>query len=259
VTTAVLVLIGFAGAALICGLVYLIAGLWSSPPVSGDLPRGILLGRSVTYVAILAVGIVGSELLAAGFGRLVQIHAITHPDRAIYRNLVSRRTPWLTHLSSHVTGFGNQWVELTIAIVLGVSVAVWLRAPRMLFVLGLCILVEIELQKQMAHFVHSVKPSVVTSVGDPGGFPSGGVTRVFVAFGVTAVLVGATRSVRQRQALIAGAAALACVEAISRFYLGRHWLVDILGAFVLGGCLLATVAIAETVRGRPVRAPAGAT
>ena len=254
-TSAAVILAAVVGAAVLCGLAYLIAATWTAAPILNALPRGVLAARCAQYVAVIAVGIGASVLVTTAFGHVVQAHAVTRPDRAVYRDVVTNRTAWLTHLSSHLTGAGNQWAQLVVAVVLGLALALWLQAPRVLVVLGLCILVEIELQKQMGHLVHSVKPAVATSIGDPGGYPSGGVTRVLLTFGIAAVFVGARGPVKQRQWLIAGATGLACIEAFSRLYLGRHWPVDILGAFVLGGCLLATVAAAETVRGRPVPKP----
>jgi undecaprenyl-diphosphatase len=67
------------------------------------------------------------------------------------------------------------------------------------------------------------------------GFPSGHVLSVVVFFGLVAYLVHRSRAQRWRRRLAAALCALMVLGvAISRLYLGVHWLSDLAGGFALG-------------------------
>lgn len=65
-------------------------------------------------------------------------------------------------------------------------------------------------------------------------FPSGHVTATAALFGVLALLVGLGRSQLVKRLCLAAAAIVVLAVALSRLYLGVHWLTDVAAAALLG-------------------------
>ncbi len=102
--------------------------------------------------------------------------------------------------------------------------------------------------------MHAPRPPTALSIGPPGTFPSGGSARVVLVCGMVAWML-ARHSVGWRLA-VGGwtvAALLAFAEGYSRLYLGRHWVVDVLGGWVFGALLLVVLLAAATLSPLPSR------
>lgn len=69
-------------------------------------------------------------------------------------------------------------------------------------------------------------------------FPSGHVTGTATLMMMLALVLGARRSTRVRVSIVVGALAVATLVAVTRLYLGVHWLTD-----VCGGALLAALMV----------------
>lgn len=76
-------------------------------------------------------------------------------------------------------------------------------------------------------------PHFVLGVND--SFPSGHVTGTVALLGIVAVVLGRDRRAVTRVALTVLGVALVTVVALSRLYLGVHWLTDVTGGLLLGG------------------------
>jgi undecaprenyl-diphosphatase len=75
----------------------------------------------------------------------------------------------------------------------------------------------------------------------PGSYPSGHAIRI--AFACTLCALAVWRGAGRHRNLIAAAFLAAAVPlALSRVYLGHHWLSDVVGGLILGGTLAATLA-----------------
>jgi undecaprenyl-diphosphatase len=72
-------------------------------------------------------------------------------------------------------------------------------------------------------------------VVDDHSFPSGHVTGTAVLLGMIAVCVGAGRSRTVRAWLAGSVVAGVLVVAVTRLYLGAHWLTDVIGGALLAG------------------------
>jgi PAP2 superfamily len=77
-----------------------------------------------------------------------------------------------------------------------------------------------------------------------GSWPSGGVSRVFVIYGLIAFFVILRFWPRDRRVWVGGAtlvAVLATIQAYARLFNLEHWLTDVIGGFVFGPTMLATI------------------
>ena len=90
-------------------------------------------------------------------------------------------------------------------------------------------------QKLMKKLVHSGKPAQAVAIGPPGGYFSGGSARTLIACGLICCFL-AWLGLERRQRILAWtiAAMAAYLEAYSRLYLGRHFVLDILGGWLAG-------------------------
>ena len=88
------------------------------------------------------------------------------------------------------------------------------------------------------------RPETAETILGSYAFPSAHVLRVTVLFGFLAVLVARPLSERWRWLPYSLAGALVGSVAISRLYLGVHWLSDILGSLTLGVAWVALIGIA---------------
>jgi len=117
------------------------------------------------------------------------------------------------------------------------------------------------LQRYLTHGIHLV----AHRVGPPGflhgTFPSGGSERSVVFFGLIAYFLWREFSGRRETAIWSGAAvaAVAFNEGYSRFYLGMHWMTDVLSGWFYGVLLLAVFILATRLVMGPARGPAGLT
>lgn len=76
------------------------------------------------------------------------------------------------------------------------------------------------------------------------GFPSGHAAMSLVVFGFLAVLAGRELSARARVAVFSAAAVLVSLIAVSRLYLGAHWVSDVGGGLAFGAAWVALLSIA---------------
>ncbi len=181
---------------------------------------------------------------------------VTGLDRAVHDLLQGLRTPWADRLMAALTLPGDVRVWGAVALAVGALLA--LRRAG----------------KALAHWAgavagawaltHALKAltAVPRPLGEPTGpfghaFPSGHVTLSATVYGLTAVLLARELAPPRRWLAYAAAAALVLPVALSRLYLGAHWLTDVLGGLALGVAWVAAVGIAYR-RHRPARLPAGA-
>ena len=121
------------------------------------------------------------------------------------------------------------------------------------------------LSSLMKEAVHRPRPPAAGWLVHASGwaFPSGHTTQATAAWGILCVLACTGRSTKVRAALVSAAALIVLLVAASRYYLGVHWVTDVLAGISLGVAILAlwgvarvTVQIRTTVPGtgeRPAR------
>jgi membrane-associated phospholipid phosphatase len=247
----VVVLMLAAGLVLVVAAGVLVAG---RPPAArpgtrlGDLrERAVRVRRAATA----EFGVVGGFALALAFGFAVTV-AIGWPlgrlaaaslpfDKSAFRWFGDHQVGWLTHAMNVLTWLGNRPVTERLDLLGGILFALlwkqrrWVPLLVMLTAFGLERQVRFLLGRTVNRFHY---PQI-------GTYPSGGCARLVVTYGALALLYfvwrGAKASRAERVAVGTGVALLAWIEGFSRFYLDKHWFTDVIGGWIVGLLVLATV------------------
>jgi membrane-associated phospholipid phosphatase len=197
------------------------------------------------YAALVLLGLVVSLALVYVIGKIGQLHAVRVREHSVHRWVQHHRTHGLTPVLNQVTKIGTTWPDVWAGLALAAVALVVNRRFRFPLLLALAVPVEVLLQKQFHHFVTIPKPLQSTVVGPVGGFPSGGTARVLALGGLTYLALALRLRPRGRQALAVVASVAVYLEVFSRFYLGRHWIADLVGGVVFAAGVLLAVAAAE--------------
>lgn len=187
----------------------------------------------------LVLVVVGALLLVAvlwPLGEVVSTSAITQVDRDVIEQSVEIREPLLNSLMHFLTFLGG---TLFVTLVLGAAGAIVYaveRQKRWPVFLAWTIVGSVGLDNLVKMLVDRPRPDFhrLTDVSG-SAFPSGHSSAAAALFFGLAFLL--TRRMNGGRAWVWGvAAALACLVAISRVYLGAHWPTDVIGGLALGGC-----------------------
>ena len=203
------------------------------------LRPGGALGLSLTAtVAVLvaagwAFGAVLQDVLARDELELV--------DRPVALFFVRHREAGLTRVLQDLTNLGSTRVLIPLILVVGVG---WWLARRTWRPLGLLAAAYAGAElafNAVKELVHRPRPPAVILLKPVAGpsFPSGHATQAVAVYGMLAALAAATTP-RWSGKVAAWAAAVVVtgVVAVSRLYLGAHWLTDVLGGLALGAAWL---------------------
>lgn len=181
-------------------------------------------------------------------------------DQPVWRYVRDRRDPGWERVNAGLTLMGERpWLLALSIVAAGVFAILWRRRWWVPVVaLAAQFLAEQYAQEVLKLVVNRGHPP-----SDLGTYPSGGVARVLVTFGVIALLAALTWQIprRGRAALVTAVTTAACVEGFTRLYLQKHWLTDIVGGLVFGvllccSCLLSVYIVAGRIPARPAVAEA---
>lgn len=238
-------------------LVYSFAAGW------GQIVRLSVRAASVAAIfAVLAVQVASSGWMTDG-------------DVPTLDWLIARRSETWTSIAETITNFGGP--AGTIAIGLAIALLLTWRArrrePRAPYsraavpgtvVLG-TVAVAAAANAAMKALIGRERPPVITRLAEENAmsFPSGHVAGTTALVGVVLLVYLADRPGRARAAAgFATAAAIIVIVALTRLYLGVHWLSDTIGGALLGatvvlaaGAVVAAVPALRLTPG-PRRAPA---
>jgi len=165
-------------------------------------------------------------------------------DQGVYQLLQGLRTPWGDRIMVFFTELGDSVVIALVA----AAVLAWLLWRRNWRAAGYwagavgfgqlaAALIKLVLQR----------PRPLADLYDglsTYAFPSGHATMSMVVYGFLAVLVARSFSIPRRWLVYAVATLLICAIALSRLYLGAHWLSDVIGGLSLGLAWVCLLAIA---------------
>ena len=232
----------------------------SAPAAPGTLPPGSLppAGRhgaaaasrdrdmrliAMDFARFCLAAVVGAVLIygvMAALGTLV-VHAGPAIDKPIFSWTLTHRVSSWAHVMNRLTKIGNTWTTWGACFAAAVCIAVTWRRNRWLppVAFAVAIVIDHYLTLALRHTFHRIGPP-----GSPGGtFPSGGVDRCILFYGLIAYLLWREFSGHRRTAIWAGTAvaAIAFNEAYSRWYLSLHWTTDVLSGLLYGSLLLLLV------------------
>jgi membrane protein DedA with SNARE-associated domain len=213
-------------------------------------PGGALgLSLTATVAALVAAGwafgAVLQDVLAGDELELI--------DRPVALFFVRHREAWLTRVLQDLTNLGSTRVLIPLILVVGVG---WWLARRTWRPLGLLTAAYTGAElafNAVKELVHRPRPPAVIllkPVAGPG-FPSGHATQAVAVYGMLAAL-SAAATVRWSRKVAAWALAVVITGAVavSRLYLGAHWLTDVLGGLALGAAWLFALLVSVRTIGR---------
>ncbi|HEY9100105.1 MAG TPA: VTT domain-containing protein [Thiobacillus sp.] len=234
---------------------------WGSRhPRVNNVIGGVLDPAQPEAKALLVLGtlLTGSAWLFLGvLEDVVTGDPLVRADESLYRLLQRLRTPWGDQVMVFLTELGD---GVVIALVAAAVLAwlLWRRCWRAAAYWAAAVGFG-----QFATTVLKVvlqRPRPLTAQYDAlsaYAFPSGHATMSMVTYGFLAVLVARNLSPPRRWFPYALAALLISTIALSRLYLGAHWLSDVLGGLSLGLAWVCLLAIAYYRHRAPTLLPTG--
>ncbi len=214
--------------------------------VVGRFDTGRAGGLALTVLVALAVA---STWTTVGLTQDVQAHEpLTVFDVQATAWISHHRVGWLTAVLRVVTWLGSGVVLVPVLVVACVLFRrlwrSWRPAVDIVVVYGWAVL----LYSVMKDALQRPRPPVAgrLTAADGWSFPSGHSTQAATAWGILAVLAWIDRPVRRQVAIGIAAAAVILLVAASRWYLGVHWLSDVLAGMTLGIAVLSLWGVART-------------
>ena len=171
---------------------------------------------------------------------------VAHEELAVFDHhadawLLQHRVGWLDPVMRAVTWLGSNAVVLPVLVAAALFFVRVRRSWRPVLDIAVVYGWALILYSVMKELIQRPRPpaSQWLAQADGWAFPSGHTTQATVAWGVVCALACVGRSSRARTALIAAATLVILLVAASRFYLGVHWLTDVLAGLSLGTAILA--------------------
>jgi membrane-associated phospholipid phosphatase len=201
-------------------------------------PGGALgLSLTVTVAALVATGWAFGAVLQDVLAR----DELELVDQPVARFFVGHREAWLTHLLQDLTNLGSIRVLLPLILLIGVGWWLRRRTWRPLGLLAAAYIgadLAFNAAKELVHRPRPPAGILLKPVAGPS-FPSGHATQAVAVYGMLAALAAAATSSWARKVTAwALAVVISGLVAVSRLYLGTHWLTDVLGGLALGAAWL---------------------
>lgn len=210
---------------------------WTGGLLGPRRPRGLALLGSALLLLLLAV--------------LLRVGPIARADGSAVRMLSHSRGETLVKIMSILTTLGDSIPSFTIAAVLAVILYRQNAHPVLCWALPVMVLIEVLAQVGIGKVFDDLTISDVTSnvvSGDYGYLPSGSVARLTSIFLIAARLWYSTNR-RQSRTIVTFGGALVVLQSVSRLYLGRHLVLDIVGGLLLGFAFFLLMSF--VIRGNP--------
>lgn len=216
----------------------------SQPELKTLLVLGaLLIGAAWLFFGVLEDVVTGDPLVRA--------------DQSLYQLMQGLRTPWGDRVMVFLTELGDGVVIALVA----AAVLAWLLWRRNWRVAGYWA-AAVGFGQLAATLIKLVlqRPRPLAGLYDGWStyaFPSGHATMSMVVYGFLAVLIARRFSPPRRWLVYRVAALLIFTIAVSRLYLGAHWLSDVLGGLSLGLAWVSLLAIAYYRHATPAPMPRG--
>ncbi len=213
---------------------------------AAEMTEGATTPRAVSAATLLLSLFVGLALLAH------QAVAGTAPDHAVLDWMVHHRSPGLTSWAIAVTQVGSPVGVGILALV--VAAVLWRRLgspwPAVVVVATLAAAGAISTAVKVLVAAHRPPKSLQLVLETDRSFPSGHVTGTLALLGALTVVLARHVGPAARATLITLTVVGTAAVALTRVYLGVHWVSDILGGLLLGGAatLIAHLAYGHVAR-----------
>jgi membrane protein DedA with SNARE-associated domain/membrane-associated phospholipid phosphatase len=200
-------------------------------------------GEEVFY-GVLILLLIGA---AWGFLGVLQGVLARNPlvlaDQAVFHFLQSLRTLWADRIFITITELGDSLVNFCMA---GAILAVLLvkRCYRAAAFWTVTVAGGWTVVRLLKWALRLPRPMSLYQGVSAYGFPSGHTTMSLILFGFLAILLMRGVGATWRWGHLVGALLVSFIIAVSRLYLGAHWLSDVLGGFFIGTAWISLLGIA---------------
>ena len=164
-------------------------------------------------------------------------------DQTVFHFMQSLRTLWADRIFIAITEIGdalvNVWLAVSILLVLLVKRCNRTAGFWTVAVVGGWVGVRL-----LKWALHLPRPMTLYHGISAYGFPSGHTTMNLILFGFLAILLMRGMGATWRWGNFVGALLISFIIAVSRLYLGAHWLSDVLGGIFIGSAWIALLGIA---------------
>ena len=183
-------------------------------------------------IIVLVVGGVGFALLLV----MIRSHwGLAAFDLSASRFGAKNASTTSTMVLRDLSQLGGAYIVIPLAILIGVVETRRLRSPSVFGFLLVVVAGQFLVSSLTKSLVGRARPNIDRLAGFSGSsFPSGHATTAAACLAAFALVIGHRRSARLRALLAGVAVGLAVAVALSRVWLGVHWLTDVLGGLVLG-------------------------
>jgi membrane protein DedA with SNARE-associated domain/membrane-associated phospholipid phosphatase len=204
--------------------------------------------RGLGLFAFLLLAAMLLFVLAAGL--VIQGGVLGGIDQLVLDALQSLRSPYSDRLMVAIGGLGDLRVALLLTA--GVAAMLWHAGHRRtvrywLAAAAFALIAPWLLQ----HGLRIPRPPTAPAELTAFGFPSGYVLRATVLYGFLAIVVARPMAPAWRWLPYSTAVAIVGAVAMSRLYLGAHWLSDTVGSLTLGVAWLGALGLAYHRHARP--------
>lgn len=209
--------------------------------------------KALSVMGILLIGAVW--LFFGVLEDVVTGDPLVRADQGVYQLLQGLRTPWGDRVMVFLTELGDGVVIALVAAAVLIrllwrgnwrAAGYWAAAVGFGPIAATVIKWVLQRPRPLADLYDGLSTYA---------FPSGHATMSMVVYGFLAVLVARGFSVPRRWLVYAVAALLICAIALSRLYLGAHWLSDVIGGLSLGLAWVCVLAIAYYRHSPPTPLP----
>lgn len=167
---------------------------------------------------------------------------IVQADKAVYHFFNSIRVRQIDHIFVAITEIGDSFINICITITVFL-VLIIKRCFRTSVLWLISFAGALFLVQTLKWIMHLPRPIVLYQGASAYSFPSGHTTMSIVIFGFLCILLIRNYHSAFKWLIFTGALFITFSIALSRLYLGVHWLSDVLGGFFIGTLWVALMGI----------------
>jgi membrane protein DedA with SNARE-associated domain/membrane-associated phospholipid phosphatase len=162
---------------------------------------------------------------------------LTYINNGLMALLANSRSPLMFHIMAHITLLGNKITIFGFLIIYSTLLCRDRNLSAVKFI-WLNIITTSIITYGMKFVFYNQRPTVITQIANSNSFPSGHVALALAAYCSVAYILAASYKKYQQNIIFWLAGILVTIIAISRLYLGMHWITDVVGSVLLGIAIL---------------------